>query len=267
MAKASREDVWVEGPAGRLRATRCGEGGTPVLFVHGNSANRSHWEAQLAHVCRTRMAVTYDLRGMGESALAADGDYSVSAMVEDAAAVARHFGLGRFVIVGHSYGAAVVGAFAARYPERLAGVVYADAGGDYSHIDPKEAEAFLANFSEANYPAFREVWFTQPLENARPETRERVMASLRANPRVVLRDAMAGVLRFNPVEAARAYKGPQLDITTERLTGPEGLAGQVPELPRQMMRGVSHWLMMDAPEEFNRHLDAFLAVNAGPRGG
>ena len=37
------------------------------------------------------------------------------------------------------------------------------------------------------------------------------------------------------------------------------LRTQIPEIPAREMTGVSHWLMMDKPAEFNALLDAFLA--------
>ena len=117
--------------AGSLRVDDGGSGpGIPILFVHGNGANHNQWRHQLEHLRKTRRAVAFDLRGMGESDVPRNGDYSVDGMADDVHAVADALHLRRFVIVGHSYGGPVVADYAAKHPERVAGVVFADAGGN-----------------------------------------------------------------------------------------------------------------------------------------
>src|SRR6476659_5678336 len=86
---------WVVGKQGRLRVDDGGSGGTAVVFVHGNGGNRTQWAAQLRHLRAGRRAVAFDLRGMGESETARNGDYSVEGFAEDVAAVADALGLRR----------------------------------------------------------------------------------------------------------------------------------------------------------------------------
>src|ERR1700730_5197264 len=101
--------AYIQGPQARLHVDEGGRGaGVPVVFVHGNGANLTQWRAQLDHVRKGRYAVAYDLRGMGRSEPARNGDYSVAAMADDLDAVVTEVGLRRFVLVGHSYGGAVV---------------------------------------------------------------------------------------------------------------------------------------------------------------
>src|ERR1700747_126568 len=115
--------MFVSGPQGRLHVDDGGRGDAlPVLFVHGNGANLTQWRAQLDHLRPSRRAVAFDLRGMGQSDLPANGDYSVAAMADDVEAVADALHLKRFVIVGHLYGAHVAAEYAAKHPERVAGV-------------------------------------------------------------------------------------------------------------------------------------------------
>jgi pimeloyl-ACP methyl ester carboxylesterase len=246
----------VPGPAGSLTIHVQGEGGLPVVFVHGNTGDHTHWGAQQAHL-RT-LSVALDLRGMGRSSSDPHGRYGFEAAVEDVAAVVDALALRRFVLVGHSFGGAVVGAYAARHPERLAGLLYVDAGGDLRSLPREATDAFLAQFSPEAYPAFREHWFDAPLQHARPGTRERVLATLHATPREVARDNMMSLLRFDPGEAFARYHGPTHAVVAEAFAGPESLVGQRPDLPRTVLPDVSHWLMMDAPEAFNAALDAFL---------
>ena len=65
---------FIDGPQGRIHFEDGGSGSAvPVVFVHGNGANLTQWRAQLDHVRKTRRAVALDLRGMGKSDPARNG--------------------------------------------------------------------------------------------------------------------------------------------------------------------------------------------------
>src|SRR6476646_5670400 len=127
---------FINGPQGRLHVDDGGSGSAlPVLFVHGNGASSVQWRHQLAHLRPSRRAIAFDLRGMGQSDVPRNGDYSVAAMADDVQAVADALQLRRFIIVGHSYGGAVVAAYIARHPERVERVVFADGAGGIKITD------------------------------------------------------------------------------------------------------------------------------------
>jgi pimeloyl-ACP methyl ester carboxylesterase len=98
--------------------------------VDGNGGNRTQWKSQLAHLRTSRRAVAIDLHGMGGSAPAADGDYSVQGFADDVAAAVDALGIKRFVLVGHSYGGYVVAAYAGKHPDGVAGLVFAAVADD-----------------------------------------------------------------------------------------------------------------------------------------
>jgi pimeloyl-ACP methyl ester carboxylesterase len=79
---------------------------------------------------------------------------------------------------------------------------------------------------------------------------------------LVLGDPDESLLGLAPEELLSHYPGPCLAISAEStLTqlGPMALHRRVPGLRVTVLRGVSHWLMMDDPEAFNTALDEFLA--------
>lgn len=247
----------VVGPQGRLHIDDGGRGGLPVLFVHGNSGNLTQWRAQLDHLRGTRRAMAFDLRGMGQSEPARNGDYSVAAMVDDVQAVAEALRLERFVIVGHSYGGAVVAAYAARHPERVAGVVFADAAGNVK-IPPDQAKAFLDKL-RANPDAVVPQWFAAILKPSSDAVRNAVLASAHRTPGPVLAGALGGLLDIDMAKLLAAYHGPRLAIAAADIESPASLHAQFPDIPVNKIHGAGHWLMMDKPTEFNAILDEFLA--------
>jgi pimeloyl-ACP methyl ester carboxylesterase len=250
---------FVNGHQGRLHVDDGGNGsGIPVLLVHGNGANLTQWQAQLDHLRRSRRAVAFDLRGMGMSDPAKNGDYSIAAMVDDIDAVASALGLQRFVLVGHSYGGAVVAAYAGKHPDRVAGVVFADAGGNVK-ISDEQAHAFFSEMRK-DKDAFVQQWYAPILKPSREAVQNDVLASVHHTPLNVFAAALDSLRNVDMRSLLEAYGGPRLAIAAADIENPMSLHVQFPDLRVKKMHGTGHWLMMDKPDEFNALLDEFLAT-------
>jgi len=245
--------VTVSGPVGRLMATTEGAGGFPLLFVHDISGDRTHW-AEVQHGLAT-LSVAFDLRGLGESG-GSHGPFGVEAAVEDVVAVADALLPQKFVLVGHGFGAAVAGAFASYYPERLAGLLYVEAAGDMRRRDKADAEAWLENFSAAKYGAFHEHWLTPLLLEAKEKTRALVMKTLRTSRREAIAGNLESLLTYDPDEAFARFTGPTHALAAT--TGPETLVAQRPAMSHSVVPHASHWPMLDAPQWFHTELVRFL---------
>ncbi|AKQ70126.1 Menaquinone biosynthesis related protein, putative DHNA-CoA thioesterase [Myxococcus hansupus] len=248
----------VQGPAGRLAVTETGSGGLPVVFVHSNAGRREQWAAQQAHL--KQRSVSLDLRGVGESDLDDQGRYGAEAVAEDVQAVADALGLERFVLVGHSFGGNVVGEYARRWPERLAGLVIVDAAGTMPPLPPEQLEGFHQGTRPESYRAFMDAWYTPPLQNAKPHTHESVMRWLHTTPREVVVGALESMLTYDSDRVLAHYKGPFQTLVVDAFIQPNAYHLMYPGTPHTVFSGVSHWLMMDDPERFNAALDAFLAT-------
>ncbi|MEW5870748.1 MAG: alpha/beta fold hydrolase [Chloroflexota bacterium] len=74
-----------------------GSGSVPVIFVHSLAGNTQQWCAQLDHLRETRRAIAFDLRGHGQSAAPANGDYAIEAMAQDIRTVVDQCGTGSSV--------------------------------------------------------------------------------------------------------------------------------------------------------------------------
>lgn len=250
----------VDGSAGRIRVDDGGSGGVPVLFVHGLAGDRTIWAAQLAHLRASRRAIALDLRGHGDSAPASDGDYSIPALVSDVVAVANALELKRFVLAGHSLGAAVAAGYAGACPERVAGLLLVDPSGDNTRIPRGEVEAMLRQMEPAGYARFMRRYYLSMLEHADPPVRSQVLKTLRRTRRRAVVGVFKAGLSYSPVSAVERFSGPKLAVVAAQNQGPMSLPALLPSLPTRVMRGVSHWPMMDRPEEFDRILDEFLAA-------
>ncbi|HEY5023864.1 MAG TPA: alpha/beta hydrolase [Acidimicrobiales bacterium] len=95
--------------------------GRPVLFLHGFPQTSFSWHHQLEAVAGAgHRGLAFDQRGYSPKARPpAVDDYRIGELVADVLAVADHFGLDRFDLVGHDWGAMVAWVVAGRHPDRV----------------------------------------------------------------------------------------------------------------------------------------------------
>ena len=110
-----QEVLSVPTPEGRLVVEFRGPRttGPPVVCLHGLSANRATWEP-VADRLRHRRFLLVDLLGRGESDAAREAHYDLESEALRLARVLQALGLRRPVLAGHSHGAAIAVAAAAR---------------------------------------------------------------------------------------------------------------------------------------------------------
>ena len=259
---APAESLWIAGPAGNLYIR---DGGAeehpdslPVLLLHSLAGNGGQWALQLDHLRRHHRAIALDFRGHGESDPAEDGDYSIHGLATDVAAAADQLGLRRFILAGHSLGAAVAIEYAGRHPERVAGLLLVDPNGDQSRLPSREIEQFLESL-RADPLAELESYFRQLVIGGDPDAAHWVLQDLRLTQEDAVLGAVADSVRYQPLPALERYHGPRLSVVSDMNRLPYSLHKLLPDLPLHRMTGTGHWLMMDRPEVFNHLLDEFVA--------
>jgi len=72
---------FVQGGAGKLRVSDGGQGGVPVVLVHGLGSELETWRPVLDRLRSKQRTIAYDQRGHGQSDRAAE--YSVEALADD----------------------------------------------------------------------------------------------------------------------------------------------------------------------------------------
>jgi pimeloyl-ACP methyl ester carboxylesterase len=119
---------------GRVRAdgvelayARWGGEGVPVVGIHGITANQLNFAGLAERLAGRRPFLAFDLRGRGDSDKPA-GPYGIEQHARDVEAALGQLRVGPVVLVGHSMGAYVAAAVAARAPERVSALVMVDGG-------------------------------------------------------------------------------------------------------------------------------------------
>ncbi|MFA6449796.1 MAG: alpha/beta hydrolase [bacterium] len=104
------------GAAG-LHVVEKGSGSKAIMFIHGLGADHYEFIHQIRYFSNRYRCIAFDQRGFGRSP--ATHNMSIERSVWDTLALADHFGLDRFILMGHSLGTMVAFDFAARFGERL----------------------------------------------------------------------------------------------------------------------------------------------------
>jgi pimeloyl-ACP methyl ester carboxylesterase len=106
-------------------------GGIPLILIHAFPFDGRMWDSQRGTLSAGRRLLVPDLRGFGRSPLP-KSPHSIDEHARDVAEFLATNSVERTVLCGLSMGGYVALAFAALFPERLAGLVLADtrAGAD-----------------------------------------------------------------------------------------------------------------------------------------
>lgn len=250
-----------------------GEGAAGLVFVHGFTCALDDWDAQAEHFRHRYRVVRCDLRGHGRSpGTIAECDPVIYGA--DVAALVEASGLRQVVLVGHSMGCRVVLQAATLLDERLRGVALID--GSYRAVaDPAAAirQAIeRAGGFEAHIRRQFGTMFVQPTARSR-----RIIERALAMPPVLAESLYARMTAWDGERAQTAFASLSVPVLLlqSSVVQSDGLrkslasGEQVPwiDLVRRWARhvdheivpGVGHFTMIDAPQAVNRALDAFCA--------
>ncbi|CAM5372345.1 alpha/beta fold hydrolase [Eoetvoesiella caeni] len=120
-------------------------GKIPLLFVHGLSYFSYDWVDIGSRLAQDREAVAMDMRGFGDSSQSLSNDYTLPTMAGDLGTMLDHLGWSQAIIFGHSMGGRTSAVFAARNPERVAGLVLVDYSPTNSPTGAKRVANTVAN--------------------------------------------------------------------------------------------------------------------------
>jgi pimeloyl-ACP methyl ester carboxylesterase len=129
----SRRYVTVDGNV-RLEVLDWGGSGRPVVLLAGLGNDAHAFDAFAPKL--TRIAHVYGItrRGFGASDAPASG-YSAERLGDDVLEAVAVLGLEKPVLVGHSIAGEELSSVGSRFPEKVAGLVYLDAGYGYAFYD------------------------------------------------------------------------------------------------------------------------------------
>jgi pimeloyl-ACP methyl ester carboxylesterase len=236
-----------------------GSGKDALVLIHGWTCNLEMWRDQLPEFSKRARVIALDLPGHGLSDKP-ETTYSMDFFADAIDAVMKDAGVEHAVLVGHSMGTPVVRQFYRKYPQKTLALVIVD--GALRPFGTKEQrEQFTAPLRGPNYKDAGAQMFAQMTSTLSDADKERVKASFLSTPQYVMVSAMDAMYtdtlyapdKINVPVLAILAKSPFWPPDTEQF-----LRSLAPDLTFQMWEGVSHFLFMDRPKEFNTAVIAFL---------
>jgi len=137
----------VDGGGVPLAVVEAGQGGRPILFVHGFTGAKEDFTPWFEPLAAAGWhAAAFDLRGHGDSGKPDDpDDYSLERMAADVLDVLDALGWREAVVLGHSMGGMVAQEVALTFDDRVAALVLMDtAHGVFPGLTPELAELGVA---------------------------------------------------------------------------------------------------------------------------
>jgi len=241
-----------------LHSTSHGTGPTTVILVHGWTCDDTTWEAQVPALSKQYRVLTLDLPGHGKSGSPKDGTFSMELFARAVEAVRSEAKADKVVLVGHSMGTPVVVQYAQMFPQHTAALVFVDG---------------LLRIGRDTPIARNSQQFTGPEGRRARESMVRGMFSASTTPAMQthILNMMLGTSEATAVGSLKAtwdvpspkyevIKAPVLGLYADHsgLANREFMKAKYPNLQYVEIPGTGHFLMMEKPDEFNRHLLDFL---------
>lgn len=124
----------------RLHAVCLGQGPPAVLLESAIAASSVSWSHVQPAVAQFTSVCAYDRAGLGWSDAAATGPRTLAHVLDDLHRLSGTIGVAApAVMVGHSFGAFVCLAYAARYPDLVSGLVLVDPPSEWTQMDRQHA--------------------------------------------------------------------------------------------------------------------------------
>jgi pyruvate dehydrogenase E2 component (dihydrolipoamide acetyltransferase) len=246
-----------------IRYLKQGDGGVPVLLIHGFGGDLNNWLFNHAELAARRAVWALDLPGHGESSKPLQAG-TLDELAQYVTAFMREEGIERAHLVGHSMGGAVALQIASLEPQRVASLALIASAGLGREIDADYIDGFVAGTSR--------------------NTLKPHLLKLFADPALVTRQLVEDMVKYKRLDgvnetlakiAATTFGGGvQQHVYRDRLAelAPRTLvlwgsedriipALHAQELPAgvqsHVIAGKGHMVQMEAAAEVNQVLNAF----------
>jgi pimeloyl-ACP methyl ester carboxylesterase len=244
----------------KLHYSDSGKGKKVLVLVHCWSCNTEFWKDQVAAFPDHRV-IALDLPGHGKSDKP-ETPYTMEFFARAVDAVMRDAKVKRAVLIGHSMGTPIITNFYKLYPNKVTGMVVVD-GQILPDDNEAEGRAFIEQMRK-NYKTVVPKFLDSIMPTARPELKTWIKTQMMANPEFVGLSAMDGLVSKSsyPIQKIDV---PLLALLADSPAWPADLETKlrlnIPKLTFIKMKGVSHFLQLEKPAEFNSHVKDFLLKN------
>lgn len=243
-----------------LAFSETGVGEPALMFIHGNSCNRSIFAAQFEHFAQFRRVVAVDLRGHGQSG-APHQDYTYAGFADDCAWLCTQLGIQQVLLIGHSMGGGIALEIAARFPHLSAAAVALDST---LHFAPRQDSALrlhhLGPLCGVDYLSeFRRFFDAMFLPKDNPAVKSKVWNIMSRTEQHVIISLLEQLNHWPGVEG-RNINTPVLYIGANQWrTKPGTILQNIPHARVEQLPQTGHFLPLLQPENVNTLVEDFFA--------
>ena len=232
-----------------------------LVFIHGWTCNADFWKDSLEAFPNYRV-IALDLPGHGRSDKP-KVEYSMAFFARAVDAVMKKAGVKRAVLAGHSMGTPVAREFYRMNPGSTLGIVIVD--GALRTFFPKAMADQIVGQMKANYKASSAQFVDGMASIIKDEAlRKFIRESMLSTPDYVAISAMEG-MADEAIWKEDKITVPVLAVMAQSPFWPKDVkeifTSIAPNIDFQMWTGVSHFLHMEKPKEFNEQVRGFIVKN------
>jgi pimeloyl-ACP methyl ester carboxylesterase len=244
----------------------------PLVLVNGWTGDHGIFTPQIIYFSPTRRVVAVNLRGHGRSD-APKQEYTMAGFADDIAWQCAELRLEKPVIIGHSFGGAVVLELCGRHPALASGMMMIDSivMPPPALRDGTEIRRLLDGIGGPNYLAVSKAnaWEIG-CDYDNPARRQAIFETYilppcERTPQHVAYSAIMNALNYDPVPAAQACKIPMAYISADvplvnRARDLERLQDLCPQLTISKTLLAGHFNTIEVADQVNAMIERFLAV-------
>jgi len=249
---------WAKYDNGRVHYLDAGKHNKQALiFIHGWTCSADFWKDSYNAFPDYRV-IAIDLPGHGQSDKP-HVDYTMEYFARSVEAVMKDAGVKEAVLAGHSMGTPVIRQFYRLFPAETLGLIIVD--GALKPFGPRaETEKFFAPFFE-HYQQKAPEFIDGMLRPTRADLKPGIRTAMLGTPDYVAISAMKGMLD-DSIWTDDQIKVPVLAVMAEKpwpANNDQVYKTVAPDLDYRRWTGVSHFLMMERPKEFNEAIAGFIS--------
>lgn len=241
----------------RIAYSVYGKGDPVLVFVHGWCGSRSVWDNQVPYFAKKYKVIGLDLAGHGASGRQRK-IYTQEAFGEDVAAVVAAEKADKVILIGHSMSGTVILEANRILKNKVVGLIAIDTLENFERfpVSADELNEYIGpmkqDFAKGIVPFIRNM-FTK---NADPSLIKLVTANVSAsNPKIAV-NVIEQYLTTPVIPLLNDVNVPLWCLNADLWPSyPEINSKYLKSYHLRVMRGVGHFLMWEAPQEFNRELD------------
>ncbi|MFA4989844.1 MAG: alpha/beta hydrolase [Candidatus Omnitrophota bacterium] len=247
----------------RIAYSVYGKGEPALVFVHGWCGSRAVWYKQIPYFAKKYKVVALDLAGHGVSGRQRKA-YTQEAFGEDVAAVVNALKADKVILIGHSMAGTVMLEANRLLKGKVRGLVGVDTLENFESVaTPEEIRKYIdpmkKDFREGSGIFVREM-FTA---NADPQLVKQVVANVsRADPAIAI-SAIDYYFNTPVIPLLAGVDVPLWCLNADLWPSfPEINSKYLKSYHLRVMPGLGHFLMVEAPDEFNSQLeDIIIQIN------